>query len=66
MTKNQTISANIIALTIKGYSVDAAVDAVLGAGTYAKIASDVWEEANVATKWTSESANRRVGGTFGT
>ncbi len=29
-------------LIANGHSVPAAVDAVLGAGTYAKIAADVW------------------------
>ena len=42
MTKQQTISARIATLIATGHSVEAAVDAVLGAGTYAKIAADVW------------------------
>lgn len=42
MTKQQIISARIATLIANGHSVPAAVDAVLGAGTYAKIAADVW------------------------
>ncbi len=39
----QKITARILALVAAGMDIAAAVDAVLGAGTYAKIASDVYD-----------------------
>ena len=46
LTKNEVISTLIIGLVNEGTPVRDAVDAVLGAGTYEKIASDIWEEMN--------------------
>ena len=43
MNKNQIISARILVLVAGGMTVAAAVDAVLGAGTFAAMASDVYE-----------------------
>ena len=43
MTKNEIISLRISALIAGGASVRSAVDQVLGAGTYQKIASDVYD-----------------------
>lgn len=44
--KNAQISAKIMqAFQANGGDIAAAIDAVLGAGTYAQIASDVWEAA---------------------
>lgn len=37
-----TISARILALVAAGQSIDAAVDAVLGAGTFARLADDLY------------------------
>lgn len=39
----QTISARILFLVQSGKTLPEAVDAVLGAGTYAKLAGDVFE-----------------------
>ena len=46
MTKTQAISSRIAALIANGYSIPQAIDAVMGAGTYARIASDVWDALN--------------------
>jgi hypothetical protein len=43
MTKDQIISAKILAAISGGMTVDAAIDFVLGSGTYAKIASDLYD-----------------------
>lgn len=43
MTKNQIISARILAQVAAGLSVRDAIDAVLGAGTYEQLADDLWE-----------------------
>lgn len=45
MNTNQIISARIMEIVKMGATIQQAIDAVLGAGTYAKIASDVWEAA---------------------
>lgn len=42
-TTDSKISARILALVAEGRDLPAAVDAVLGAGTYARIASGVFE-----------------------
>lgn len=41
--KNQNISARIAAKVAEGMTVDQAVDFVLGAGTFQKIAGEVYE-----------------------
>lgn len=43
MTKQQAISALILAEVAKGRSIQDAFDAVIGAGAYAKLAGEVWE-----------------------
>ena len=43
--KNAAISLRILEIIALGNTVQQAIDAVLGAGTYEKIASDVWEAA---------------------
>ena len=43
MTKTTAISLAIVTLTKTGLSVSEAVDQVLGAGTYERIASDVYD-----------------------
>jgi len=45
MTKTATISAMILAQVEKGLTVREAIDAVLGAGTFERIAGEVWEAA---------------------
>jgi hypothetical protein len=45
MTKTQFISTRIATLVAEGHTVREAIDAVLGAGAYDKLASDVWEAA---------------------
>lgn len=42
---NAIISARILAEMAKGLDTAQAVDAVLGAGAYLKLAGDVWEAA---------------------
>jgi hypothetical protein len=39
---NATISARILTLVATGMTLEAAMDAVLGQGTYGAIAADVW------------------------
>ena len=39
---NATISARILTLVSQGLTLEAAIDAVLGQGTYKAIAADVW------------------------
>lgn len=48
MNKNNIISARIIALVAGGMTVPAAVDAVLGAGTFAKLASELYDALRAA------------------
>lgn len=43
-TKNAEISRRILTAKESGMSVRDAIDLVLGAGTYAKLASDVYDE----------------------
>jgi hypothetical protein len=43
ITKNAAISAAILAKTQAGTSLSEAIDAVLGAGTYARLAGDIYE-----------------------
>lgn len=40
---NEKISKAILEEVAKGKSIDAAIDAILGAGTFAKIASDLYD-----------------------
>lgn len=42
--KNSVISAKIIELRISGLTVQEAINTVLGAGTYEKLASDLYDE----------------------
>lgn len=42
MTKQQAISAKIATLVAQGMDISEALDAVCGAGTYEKLASDVY------------------------
>lgn len=46
--KNAQISALIVAKMAEGLDIAQAVDAVLGAGTYMKLATEVWEAARKA------------------
>lgn len=48
LTTNQVISARIVAKMAEGFDIAQAVDAVLGAGTYMKLATEVWEAARKA------------------
>lgn len=43
--KNAEISLRILSKKAEGLSLPEAVDAVLGAGTYRRIADEVWEKA---------------------
>lgn len=43
MNTNAIISARILTLVAEGFTLRAAVDEVLGAGTYDKVASDVYD-----------------------
>jgi hypothetical protein len=43
MTKQQAISALILAEVAKGLSIQEAFDAVIGEGAYVKLAGEVWE-----------------------
>ncbi len=42
-SKTQTISARILAMVAAGHSLQASVDAILGAGTYERLAGDVYD-----------------------
>ena len=42
MTKQQQIGAMILEKVAGGMAIDQAMDAVCGAGTYQKLASDTW------------------------
>ena len=44
MTKQQAISALILANIAKGMTVPEAFDAVIGEGAYAQLAGDLWED----------------------
>lgn len=46
MTTNQKISAAILAHRANGKSVKEAIDAVLGAGTFEKLAGDLYDALN--------------------
>ena len=43
MTKQQAISALILAEVSKGKSIQDAFDAVIGEGAYARLAGELWE-----------------------
>jgi hypothetical protein len=43
MTKNQAISAAILAKIAAGMTVQEAIDAILGAGTYERVAGEVYD-----------------------
>ena len=43
MTKQQAISALILANVAKGMTVEQAFDAVIGEGAYRQLAGEVWE-----------------------
>jgi hypothetical protein len=43
MTKNQAISALILAEIAKGKTIQEAFDTVIGEDAYAKLAGEVWE-----------------------
>ena len=43
MTKTSAISAMILAEVAKGSTLDQAIDAVLGQGTYTKLAGEVYD-----------------------
>ena len=43
MTKQQAISALILANVAKGMTVEQAFDAVIGEGAYKQLAGEVWE-----------------------
>lgn len=43
MTKQQAISALILANVAKGMTVEQAFDAVIGEGAYKQLADEVWE-----------------------
>jgi len=43
MTKTQAISALILNRVAQGQSVQQAVDAVIGAGAYERLAGEIWE-----------------------
>lgn len=45
MTKTQAISLKIAALVAEGATIEAAFDAILGAGAYEKLAGEIWEAA---------------------
>jgi DNA integrity scanning protein DisA with diadenylate cyclase activity len=47
MTTKQIISAKIVAQIAAGKSLRDAIDAVLGAGTFAAVASEVYDELRV-------------------
>jgi hypothetical protein len=48
MTTDQIISAKIIAAMAQGMTIDQAIDSVFGAGTYAKLASDLYDSLRAA------------------
>ena len=43
MTKQQAISALILAEVAKGRTIQEAFDAIIGEGAYAQLAGEVWE-----------------------
>jgi hypothetical protein len=43
MTKQQAISALILAEVAKGSTIQEAFDAIIGEGAYAKLAGGIWE-----------------------
>lgn len=43
MTKQQAISAMILARVASGETIQEAFDAVIGAGAYERLAGEVWE-----------------------
>lgn len=43
MTKQQAISALILAEVAKGRTIQEAFDAVIGEGAYAQLAGEIWE-----------------------
>jgi hypothetical protein len=43
MTKNQAISALILAQVAQGKTIQQAFDSVIGPGAYERLASEVWE-----------------------
>jgi hypothetical protein len=43
MTKQQAISALILAEVAKGSTIQEAFDAIIGEGAYAKLAGEIWE-----------------------
>jgi len=43
MTKNQAISALILAEVAKGKTIQQAFDAVIGEGSYEQLAGEIWE-----------------------
>jgi hypothetical protein len=43
MTKNQAISALILAEVAQGKTIQQAFDAVIGEGTYEQLAGELWE-----------------------
>jgi hypothetical protein len=48
MTKQQAISALILAEVANGKSIKEAFDAVIGEGAYKQLADDIWETFNAA------------------
>lgn len=56
MEKTQKISERIAALVVAGVPVNEAVDAVLGAGTWSRIASDLYDA------FTKEAEPTMIGG----
>ena len=64
MTTNQTISARILVLVATGMTLRQAIDAVLGGGTFERLASEVYSELRARAGWTDdnpeESSDDRV------
>ena len=63
MTTNQTISARILVLVATGMTLREAIDAVLGAGTFERLAREVYSELRARAGWTDDSreeSNDRV------
>ena len=50
MNTTQIISARILALVATGKDIRTAVDAVLGAGTYSKMASELYDSLRAVVK----------------
>ena len=46
MTANQIISAKLLSLVANGMTMREAIDAVLGAGTFERVAGDVYDALN--------------------